>query len=47
MIDVQKPSFQVAKSKKINIKKESTNKYRTDDSFNIWIKNVCTHERMS
>ena len=39
MIDVQKSRFQVTKTQKMNIMKQSTNKYRPDYSFNIWIEN--------
>jgi len=40
MIDFQKSRFQFTKIQKMNIMKQSTNKYRTDDSFTIWIEDV-------
>jgi len=46
MIDVQKSRFQVTKTLKIKTKKHSTNKYRIDDSFKIWIRHVCTIARL-
>jgi len=46
MIDVQKSSFQVSKMQKMNIMKQPLNKYITEYSFNIWIEQFCTNERL-
>jgi len=35
-----KSRFYVTSTLKINIMKRSTRKYRTDDSFKIWIRHV-------
>jgi hypothetical protein len=43
---VQKSRFQVTKTLKINIMKHSRNKYRSDDSFKITIRQVCSIARM-
>jgi len=44
MIDVQKSCFQVTKMLKMDIMKNSTNKYRTDVNFKTCICHVCTIE---
>ena len=44
--DVDKSRFQFTKTLKMNIRKHSTKKNRTNDSFNIWIRHDCTIARM-
>jgi len=46
MYGVQKSRFQVTKTPKMNIMKHSTKKYRTYDSFNIWISLFSTIARL-
>ena len=41
-IDVEISRFQFTKTLKMNIRKHSTKKDRTNDSFNIWIRPHCT-----
>jgi len=46
LIDVEKSSFQLTKTLKMNIMNHSTKKDRTNDSFNIWIRQVSPIERL-
>jgi len=41
-IDVEISRFQLTKTLKMNIRKLSTKKDRTNDSFNSWIRQHCT-----
>jgi len=45
-IDVEESRFQLTKTLKMNIWKQSTKKDRTNDSFNIWIRHDCTIARL-